>query len=622
MTGGAIPVVDPDHNAISFNGREVQLEPRVIDLMCVLAEQPGTTFSRDQLIDRVWGIQHGGDSSLSRAISLLRKALRECGDSREYIATIARRGYSLALPVEVKRSEASAKASNPASLQAPEPPAGVRLAVLPLRSQSVPDDGGFFAEGLADELITLLGSLKGLLVAGRVSSFGLKGTDLSLEEIGAKLNVTHIVSGSVRRFNEQVRVDISLTDVATGFETWTYCYDGELDQMFAQRDVVSQSVGQGVGETLGLAYPVTKPRRLTDNREAYALYLQGRALTIRAIGDGVMERAVALLEQALELDPEFSECWTALAEAHINVAVYTKCLNRLERGKMAADCARKAIALSDRQGHAKIVLAFEQWTLDNACGAIDLAVEAYALEPTNADVLNRLGAFLLYIGQTRRALSYIEASIAQDPVNGRAYLMLSCAHLSLGNINEAIVAGQRMVDLRFPSMFLGIAYAAKGDHERGVVAYRQTQELMQSNILFSPAGTREITPAMSDAYWDMGSKGVCSGDEDARKAYAAMLEYMHQSLHDPADAAICWPAVWIGEAELLFKTLGKQITPGNFFCLASLWSDAGNSPAVRNHPDFVEFSRKIGLDRAWEKYGYPDIAPQMKERMKAVRAGA
>jgi len=246
---------------------------------------------------------------------------------------------------------------------------------------------------------------------------------------------------------------------------------------------------------------------------------------------------------------------------------------------------------------------------------IDLAFEAYKLEPGNPDVLNRLGSFLMYIGQLRQALPFIEASIAQDPVNGRAYLMLSCAHLNLGNIDDAIDAAQSMVDLQFPSMFLGIAHSANGDYERGVAAYRQTQKLMQSNVLFSPAGTREITPAMSDAYWELGSKGVCSGDEDARAAYAAMLEYMHQSLHDPADTFICWPAVWIGEAELLFKTLGKQVTPGNFFCLASLWSQAGSSPAVRNHPGFPEFARKIGFGRAWEKYGYPDIAPEMKERM-------
>lgn len=79
-----------------------------------------------------------------------------------------------------------------------------------------------------------------------------------------------------------MRVDISLTDVATGFEMWTYCYHGELDQMFAQRDAVSQSVGQGVGETLRLADPVAETRTLTDNREAYAPYLQGRAVPERS----------------------------------------------------------------------------------------------------------------------------------------------------------------------------------------------------------------------------------------------------------------------------------------------------------------------------------------------------
>lgn len=601
------PVVDPARNAILFGEREFRLEPRVVDLMCALAENPGQVFSRDQLIDRVWGVQHGGDSSLSRAISLLRKAMRDGGDTREYIATISRRGYSLVLPVEVKRPSAE-KAAAPA---APIPD-GIRLAVLPLRSQSVPDDGGFFADGLTDELITLLGSLGGLRVAGRVSSFGFKDSDKTLSEIATALNVNHIVSGSVRRFEEQVRVDISLTDPETGFEEWTYCFNGELGEMFAERDAVSKAVGKGIGETLGLADPVTETRTLTANREAYALYLQGSALRVRGIGDGIPERAVALLEEALELDPDFAECWSALAEAHIAVAAYTPCLDRMERMQRAAKAARRALELDPRQGHAKIVLAFEQWTLDNPCGAIDLGFEALSLEPENPDVLNRLGSFLMYIGRTKDALPYIEASIAQDPVNGRSYLMLANAYLNLGRIEDSIAAGERMVSLRFPSMYLGLAYAAAGDRERAVEAYRRTQELMSKNVLPSPDGAAKPSQAMVDAYWDIGSKGVCSGDQAARDAYAAILNFMHTSLHDPYDSSICWPAIWIGDAQLVFKTLGRQITPANFYCLCSLWSDAVREPAVRQDPGFIDFARKIGLDRAWAKYGYPDKMPELE----------
>ena len=603
-----VPVVDAAHNLISLREHHVRLEPRVIDLLCVLARSPGEVFSRDDLIDAVWGVQHGGDSSLSRAISLLRKAFRDCGESAEYIETVSRRGYSLSRPVEVRG--AAADDANPVAL--PFTSEGIRLAVLPLRSRSVPDDGGFFADGLTDELITLLGSLDGLLVAGRVSSFGFKDSDKSVSEIAETLRVSHIVAGSVTRFEEKVRVDISLTDVASGFEIWTYSFDGELDQMFANRDVVSKSVGTGIAETLSLNDATTKVRTLTSNRDAYALYLQGNALRVRAIGDGIPERAVALLEEAVELDPNFAECWTALAEAHMNVCVYTPCLNRMERMAQAADCARKAIALDDRQGHAKIVLAFEQWTLDNPLGAIDLAFEALSLEPDNADVLNRLGSFLMYIGRTEDALPYIEASIEQDPVNARAYVMLANVHLNLGNTEEAIAAGQRMVDLRFPSMFLGVAYRASGDTERAVAAYRRTQDLMSKNVIPSPEGVAKPTQAMVDAYWEMGSKGVCSGDEDARKAYAAMLNYMHTSIHDPYDTSICWPAIWLGDAELVFKTLGKQITPANFYCLCSLWSDAVHEPEVRNHPGFLDFSRKIGFDKAWAKYGYPDKMPELE----------
>lgn len=485
-------------------------------------------------------------------------------------------------------------------------PKFIQLAVLPFRSMATPDDQGFFADGIVDELITTLGHVPQLLVAGRTSAFHFKDSDKSLPEIAAELNVTHLVEGSVQRQDEHVRINVSLIEGKTGFEIWSYSYDGSFEHIFTTREDVGKAVNGGIVKALDLPDQPSKTRVLTNNREAYGLYLQGRALTIRAVGDGVLDTAIHLLEKALALDPEFAECWTALAEAEINVTVYTPCLDRLERTEKAATYAQKALNLSPEQGHARIVLAFDEWTKNNIAGALDLAFEAYRLEPNNPDVVNRVGSFLLYCGRTEQALPYIEASIDQDPVNGRAYAILTTAYLNLGQIDAAITSAQRTADLGFPTMFLGVAIAASGDNDRAVEVYQQTKLLMNTVIL-PPAGTSPLSGEALDAYWLMAARGVCSGNEGARLVYSQVLDMMHASLPDPCDPSIVWPAVWIGHTELVFKTLGKRITPANFVGFMFLWSDYDPARQTRQHPDFIDFAKRIGMVAAWEKYGWPDL---------------
>jgi TolB-like protein/DNA-binding SARP family transcriptional activator len=484
-----------------------------------------------------------------------------------------------------------------------------RIAVLPFRSLAVPDDQGFLADGMVDELITTLGQTRQLLVAGRTSSFQFKDTDLSLPEIADLLHVTHLVEGSVQRRNADVHMNVRLIDGQTGFESWAYSYNGTEDDIFSSREEVARTITKELGAALKLDIAAPDVRRMTGNKEAYGLYLQGRSLTRRAIGDGVLDTAIKLLEQALELEPEFAECWTALAEAHVYTAVYTPCLDKLGEAQRMAECAKKAIELSPKQGHAYAMLGLYEWTKNNAVGALDLAFKAYQLEPENPAVVIRLGSFLLYCGRTAEALPYIEAAIDQDPVDGRNYGMLCVAHLNLGNISDAISAGQRMADLGQPSLHLAAATAASGNHDLAVEQYQKTRLLMNS-VIFPPAGTSPMSPEAMDAYWLLAARGIHSGLEEERQQYCQMLEMLHATLPDPGDPTIVWPAIWMGYAPMVFKTLGKQITPPNMVGLMSLWADVEPIRQTRIHPDFMDFAKRIGMVAAWEKYGWPDVLPE------------
>ena len=482
----------------------------------------------------------------------------------------------------------------------------IRIAVLPFHQ--IDDVGGdfFLADGVVDELITSLGKVPGLLVTGRTSSSHFRDTELQLPEIAQVLHVTHVVEGCVHRHDDAVRINTRLIDGATGFEIWTHRYDGSVEDIFRSREQVAHQLTTGLCGAVDIETQPPPVRMMTANREAYRLYLQGRALTVRAIGDNVLAKAIELLERALELDPLFAECWTALAEAHVYTAVYTPCLERMKESERMARCANRAIELAPMQGHARSMLAIHQWTQNDIVGALDLAFEAYRLEPDNPDVGIRLGSFLLYIGRTAQALPYITAAIQQDPVNARNYSMLSVAHLNLGDVDAAIAAGQRMVDLGYPSMWLAAATAASGDRDLAVEQYKQTRLLMNT-VIFPPAGAAPMPPEVMEAYWDMAARGLHSGCDQARSNYCQVLKMLHATLPDKYDSTIVLPAIWMGDAQMVFRTLGEQITPANFFGLMSVWTDVEPTRQVRLHPDFMGFAKKIGMVAAWDKYGWPDL---------------
>ncbi|MCC5866492.1 MAG: tetratricopeptide repeat protein [Wenzhouxiangella sp.] len=481
----------------------------------------------------------------------------------------------------------------------------VRIAVLPFQTQGADDWETSIVQGLFDELITTLGQVPELLVAGRTSSLNARKLAHRLPRIAQALNVAYLLEGSIQYQAESVRVHVSLIDGLSGFELWSHSHQGTLSDVFTLQADIAGNVTRELSQVLKLE--IQPPaQRTTTSLAAYGLYMQGRALTVRAIGEGVLARAVELLEQSLKIDPGFAAGWTALAEAHVNTAVYTPCLDRVGQSEIMAKCAQKAIELDPGQGHARAMLGIHRWTENDPVGALDLAHEAYRLEPDNPDVVLRLGSFLLYIGRTREALPYIEAAIDMDPVNARNFGMLSVAHLNLGHIDQAIVAGQRMVDLGLPAMWLAVATAAAGDHKLAVELYRQTRLLMNT-VIFPPAGTRPLPGPALRVYWQIAARGVCSGSQIHRKVYCTLLDHLHATLPDPGDTSIVAPAIWMGYAEMVFKTLGQQITPANMYCLMSLWADIEPIRQIRLHREFLPFAKRIGLVAAWEKYGWPDL---------------
>ena len=441
----------------------------------------GDGFSR-------WLGRYSADAEkrLGRAVEIALAELENTGDSSTQAHLFS--AWSLR-DRDVLATSASARAS-----------ARTRIAVLPFHSVGVGDEQDYFTDGIVDELITTLGQVPQLLVAGRTSAFHFRGSELPSPLIAAQLDVSHLIEGSVQRQGDRVRIHAHLISGETGFELWGARFDGTLEDVFAFQDQVAQAITVAIGSALGIAMRPPRVPGMTHSAEAYDLYLQGRALSFRLFGNGVLDTAVALLEQAVAIDPAFAEAWLLLGEVHQLIGIYTACLDRpAESARMAASVA-KALSLKPGLGQAYVLLGLHEMTVGNFVGALDLAFKGYRFEPNNPAVAMRLGSYLLFCGRTSEGIRYIEEAIAQDPIDGRKFMLRCSGHLNLGNVAQAIADGQRAVDLGFPSVWLAVANAAAGRHDLAVEHYQQTRLLLNKTI-FPPAGTAPMTPEVMDAYW-------------------------------------------------------------------------------------------------------------------------
>lgn len=511
-----------------------------------------------------------------------------------------------------KRGEEAAAPTAPAE---PRRGAGKRgVAILPFRSAVLPGEQDYFADGMVDELITALGSVPQLQVAGRTSSFHFRESALAPSQIAAQLGVSHLVEGSVQRQGERVRIHAHLIDGATGFELWGSRFDGALDDIFGLQETVARGVTEALAHALGIALQPPVVGNLTHSKEAYDLYLQGRALNARLFGDGVLTRAAELLEQAVTLDPGFAEAWVLLGDVNQRMGIYLAGTDQTEASAKMADCVRKALAIKPDLGQAYGLLALHEFTRNNIVGSLDLACKGYAVEPNNPAVAVRLGNLLLFCGLTRQGMRYLNEAIEQDPADGRHYMVRSAGQLNVGKIDAAIADAQRCVDLGFPSLWLGVAYAAAGNHELAVDCYQQTRSMLNNSIP-PPSGVAPMSPEMMDAYWLVAAKGVCSGRPEDRETYCRTLDFLHATMVQKEHLAITAPAVFMGYADLLFKTIGTRLTLQNLACLMSIWADIDPIRQIWQHPEFIPFAQRIGMVEAWDKYGWPDLLPRPTNRL-------
>ncbi len=183
--------------------------------------------------------------------------------------------------------------------------------MLPFANLSADKENEDLSDGLAEDIIDALAQVPGLRVMARTSAFAFRGKEQDVREIGARLNVEHILEGSVRRAGTRIRVTAQLVKASDGYHLWSQRFDREMTDVFVIQDEISQAIVENLRVRLTGDRPLVKPR--TDNVEAYHLFLRGRHCVRRMMPES-LAKGREYLEQAIALDPDYALAHAGMAE--------------------------------------------------------------------------------------------------------------------------------------------------------------------------------------------------------------------------------------------------------------------------------------------------------------------
>ncbi len=286
----------------------------------------------------------------------------------------------------------------------------VTIAILPFVNMSSDPEQEFFADGLAEDLITDLSKVAGLFVISRHSSFAFKGKFADVRAVARDLGVRFVVEGSVRRAASRVRINVQLIDAEDGTHIWADRFDREIEDVFALQDEVVGRIVNALSDIVPSSRPVKGKR--TGNIKAYDLLVRGRGL-INKFREGPIA-ARPLLQKALEIDPEFAEAYAWLAMTYLYGWVYWGEEAETQR-TLALQAAERAVTLDRENASAHAILGDVQifdGRLDD--GIMELTA-ALRIDPNHADAWLFMGEAMVYQGRTDEALDHARKAFRANP---------------------------------------------------------------------------------------------------------------------------------------------------------------------------------------------------------------
>jgi TolB-like protein len=509
--------LDPRRQELRRAGEVVHVEPQVFDLLALLLHNHDRIVSKDEILDAIWQRRFVSEAALSSRINAARKAIGDNGNDQRFIRTFHKRGFRFvgdvirvpdeetpaqgelaesakARPEQQPMTPDRASSVAPAAAESSVRTGSPSIAVMPFANVGESADHDYFAYGLTEDVIRLLGRNRWLTVLTRHTAAGYQGSDVDPRSIGADLGVSYLVKGSVRRMGERVRITAELVDAREGQQLWSEAYDLELTDIFDIQEVMAQQIAAAIEPELAAVERQVAARKAPEKLDAWDCFQRGFWHLWGFTTPG-FANAEAMFKKAIALEPGLARAHAGLSYVYFQQAFYDDLAHRPALIEAALNSAREAVSLDERDALCHCVLGRAYTLTRNYAEAIAALEKALALNPSFAQGYFALAFANVWSGREEEAVALIERAVElspRDPHLWTFYNTRAFAHFSLTEFESAASFARRATRLpnatHWPFAMLAASLGQLGQTIEGKAVVRL---LLDKRPDFSLSSARE-----------------------------------------------------------------------------------------------------------------------------------
>ena len=471
------------------------------------------------------------------------------------------------------------------------------IAVLPFVDMSPQSDQAYFADGISEEILNVLVKTHSLKVAGRTSSFQFRDRSEDLRVIGEQLGVEHILEGSIRKSNNRVRITAQLVKASDGFHLWSETYDRDLTDIFAIQDEIARAITDALAIELELEEGENSLATVsTGNMEAYDRYLEARGLIARRLD---FPRAIGLLNEATELDPDFAAGWAANAQAH-SLSIYYDLVDRDEYKDIAESMAKRALEIDPDLSAAYSVLGDVYRDRYEWSKARENYLRALALNPDDVEANEQYAQMLWRMSYMDEALKYSSRATELDPLSWVNLTVHAALRYATGDRAGGLEDIQRTLKIGGRNSWFPLRHAisisiSNGDIEQAIEFMKMMANSEEVKVLFPHTKSEldQIIPLLNSR-------------EDT-------LAFLTETLNKPDSQGtdskwttdLFW-AAYYGDYDLADAILEKgTLYDESLGLLDSTWFNYPIINPLRNTGAYKRLIIRVKLDTFWRENGFP-----------------
>ncbi|MGI9202648.1 MAG: tetratricopeptide repeat protein [Woeseiaceae bacterium] len=410
------------------------------------------------------------------------------------------------------------------------------IVVMPFASPGSDPEYAYLPDSFSIELIDALAANRALRVISETSAFYVREQNVATDEIGQQLNVGYLLGGSLSLDDDQIRIKTELIEIDGGTQLWSETFDGSLEDLSSVRDeIVNEVAGK-----LNVASRDDNETKDAVHPDAYRLFLQARYLSNQFTPASIAQ-AAALYDDAIEIDPNFSNAWSGLGWVYAN-----QVSSGQRTADEALDLAREAnwtaLAIDPANARAFANIGWIAMSIDgNLAQAASHYSRALALDDSDPGIVSGSAVLSEALGRTEQAIALYKFSSARDPVNATLHSNLAAAYLSAGQLDEAIESIQTSIALS-PTLLgsnylLGLALLLKGDALAALESFEQ-----------------EV-----DEEWHVKGRALALHDLDRAVEFEQAFNQLQSDWGEEWPSEIAAVFAWIGDTDAAFQWLDKAL---------------------------------------------------------------